>query len=108
MIDERTGWEYELIGEQYYPTGRVMRDGRLQPETVDADIETEKDNEQEITLFLFPYDGTAENRSRRSIDFFVCNYYNIDRENARGYGRASEAHGNDLHTRNEESDEALL
>ncbi len=47
MIDERTGWEYELIGEQYYPTGRVMRDGRLQPETVDANIETEKDNEQE-------------------------------------------------------------
>ena len=27
IIDERTGWEYELIGEQYYPTGRVMRDG---------------------------------------------------------------------------------
>ena len=31
IIDERTGWEYELIGEQYYPTGRVMRDGTLTP-----------------------------------------------------------------------------
>ncbi len=37
IIDERNGWEYELIGEQYYPTGRIMRDGRLQPEMVDAD-----------------------------------------------------------------------
>ena len=34
-IDERTGWEYELIGEQYYPTGRVMRNGVLTPESVD-------------------------------------------------------------------------
>ncbi len=41
IIDERTGWEYELIGEQYYPTGRVMKDGRLQPETVDTDNEPE-------------------------------------------------------------------
>ena len=35
IIDERTGWEYELIGEQYYPTGRVMRHGVLTPESVD-------------------------------------------------------------------------
>ena len=31
IIDERTGWEYELIGEQYYPTGRAMRDGVMTP-----------------------------------------------------------------------------
>ena len=31
IIDERTGWEYELIGEQYYPTGRMMRNGALTP-----------------------------------------------------------------------------
>ena len=31
IIDERTGWEYELIGEQYYPTGRVMRNGVMTP-----------------------------------------------------------------------------
>ena len=31
IIDERTGWEYELIGEQYYPTGRVMRNSVLTP-----------------------------------------------------------------------------
>ena len=37
IIDKRNGWEYELKGEQYYPTGRVMRDGKLQPETVAED-----------------------------------------------------------------------
>ena len=31
IIDERSGWEYELIGEQYYPTGRVIRNGVLIP-----------------------------------------------------------------------------
>ena len=43
IIDERTGWEYELIGEQYYPTGRVMKDGYLQPETVDDDNQPEEE-----------------------------------------------------------------
>ena len=43
IIDKHTGWEYELIGEQYYLTGRVMRDGRLQPETVDDDNEPEEE-----------------------------------------------------------------
>ena len=42
IIDERTGWEYELIGEQYYPTGRVLRNGVLTPETVNNEP---KDNE---------------------------------------------------------------
>lgn len=37
ILDECNGFEYELIGEQYYPTGRFMKDGRLQPETVDGD-----------------------------------------------------------------------
>ena len=41
IIDERTGWEYELIGEQYYPTGGVMKDGYLQSKTVDVDNEPE-------------------------------------------------------------------
>ena len=31
IIDERTGWEYELIGEQYYPTGRVRKNGVMTP-----------------------------------------------------------------------------
>lgn len=35
IIDERTAWEYELIGEQYYPTGRVMYNGILTPENID-------------------------------------------------------------------------
>ena len=40
IIDEHTGWEYELIGEQYYPTGRIMQNGKLQPKTIDKDTET--------------------------------------------------------------------
>ncbi len=31
IVDELNGWEYELIGEQYYPTGRVMRNGVMIP-----------------------------------------------------------------------------
>ena len=37
IIDERTGWEYELIGEHYYPTGRVRRDGALTPSELPDD-----------------------------------------------------------------------
>lgn len=39
IIDERTGWEYELIGEQYYPTWRVMRNGVLTPSELSEDNE---------------------------------------------------------------------
>ena len=35
IIDKHTGWEYELQGDYYFPTGRVMRNGVLTPETVD-------------------------------------------------------------------------
>ena len=31
VIDERTGWEYELKGEQYYPTGRIKKNGIMTP-----------------------------------------------------------------------------
>lgn len=31
IIDERTGWEYELNGDHYYPTGRVQRGGVMTP-----------------------------------------------------------------------------
>ena len=37
IIDERTGWDYELIGDQYYPTGRVMRNGTLTPNELPED-----------------------------------------------------------------------
>ena len=35
IIDKHTGWEYELQGDYYFPTGRVMRNGVLTPESVD-------------------------------------------------------------------------
>ena len=31
IIDERTGWEYELQGDYYYPTGRVQKNGVMTP-----------------------------------------------------------------------------
>ena len=31
IIEEHTGWEYELKGEQYYPTGRRIIDGVITP-----------------------------------------------------------------------------
>ena len=37
IIDERTGWEYELKGDYYYPTGRVMRNGALTPSELPED-----------------------------------------------------------------------
>lgn len=43
IIDERNGWEYELKGEQYYPTGRIMKDGCLQTEKADGNNEPEKE-----------------------------------------------------------------
>ena len=42
ILDERTGWEYELIGEQYYLTGRVMKNGVLTPETIDHEPEEDE------------------------------------------------------------------
>ena len=43
IIDERTGWEYELKGEQYYPTGRVMKNGVMTPTEISEDNEPEKE-----------------------------------------------------------------
>lgn len=31
IIDKRTGWEYELRGDYYYPTGRVQKNGVMNP-----------------------------------------------------------------------------
>ena len=43
IIDKRTGWEYELIGEQYYPTGRIMRNGVMTPSEPPEDNEPEEE-----------------------------------------------------------------
>ena len=39
IIDECTGWEYELKGEQYYPTGRIMKNGVITPTEILEDNE---------------------------------------------------------------------
>lgn len=43
IIDERNGWEYELQGDYYYPTGRVKRSGKLHLGTVDTDNGAEEE-----------------------------------------------------------------
>ena len=44
IIDECTGWEYKLIGEQYYPTGRVQRNGVLTPSELPEDNSPGEEN----------------------------------------------------------------
>ena len=39
IINERTGWEYELQGDYYYPTGRVQKNGSLTPSELSDDNE---------------------------------------------------------------------
>ena len=39
IIDKRNGWESALKGEQYYPTGRVKRNGVMTPDEMPADNE---------------------------------------------------------------------
>ena len=41
IIDVLTGWEYELKGAQYYPTGRVMKNGFMTPSEIPEDNEPE-------------------------------------------------------------------
>ena len=43
IIDERSGWEYELKGEQYYPTGRVVKNGVMTPAEMPEDNAPEED-----------------------------------------------------------------
>ena len=43
IIDERSGWEYELKGEQYYPTGRVVKNGVMTPAEMPEDNAPEEE-----------------------------------------------------------------
>ncbi|MBR5422636.1 MAG: TnpV protein [Clostridia bacterium] len=43
IIDDRSGWEYELKGEQYYPTGRVMKNGVMTPDEIPDDNEPKEE-----------------------------------------------------------------
>ena len=43
IIDERTGWEYELHGEQYYPTGRVIKNGTMMSQELPEEYEPEEE-----------------------------------------------------------------
>ena len=43
IIDERNGWEYELKGDYYYPTGRVQKNGVMTPSESPEDDEPEEE-----------------------------------------------------------------
>lgn len=43
IIDERTGWEYELQGDYYYPTGRVQKNGVMTPSEPPEDDEPKEE-----------------------------------------------------------------
>ena len=43
IINERTGWEYELQGDYYYPSCRVMRNGVLTPNEPPEDDKVEEE-----------------------------------------------------------------
>ena len=47
-IDERTGWEYELKGGYYYPTGRIMKNGMLTPIELPEDDEPDTECHIEV------------------------------------------------------------
>ena len=42
IIDERNGFEYELIGDYYYPTGRRIVDGVMTPSEPPKEDESEE------------------------------------------------------------------
>ena len=45
IIDERNGWEYKPSGEQYYPTGRMMRNDVMMPSEQPDDNGSEEEKQ---------------------------------------------------------------
>ena len=48
IIDDRSGFEYELIGDYYFPTGRRMIDGVMSPSEPPEDEEPEEETPIDI------------------------------------------------------------
>ena len=89
IIDEHTGWEYELIGNQYYPTGRVQKNGVMTPETVEPEetsvgiwgqrhAEYLKNNQRGVYIKLFvsgklqTYLDQIDRDAKDMFDMLVC------------------------------------
>ena len=77
IIDERTGWEYELKGEQYYPTGRVVKNGVMTP----AEMPEENAPEEE-SRFLGIWAQRHLNYIRRHKKSLYLDLYMSGRLNA--------------------------
>ena len=63
IIDQRTGWEYELKGEQYFPTGRVLRNGAMTPSEPPEDNEPEEEKPIGVWGCGSPVEISAAGRS---------------------------------------------
>ena len=77
IIDERTGWEYELQGDYYYPTGRVIRNGAMTP----AEMPEENAPEEE-SCFLGIWAQRHLNYIRRHKKSLYLDLYMSGRLNA--------------------------
>ena len=77
VIDERTGWEYELKGEQYYPTGRVMKNGTMVPDEVPEDNEPEVEPCAQGIWSQRHLQFIRQNRKRLYLDLYMAGSLNI-------------------------------
>ena len=77
IINEHTGWEYELQGDYYYPTGRVMRNSALTP----AEMPEENAPEEE-SRFLGIWAQRHLNYIRRNKKSLYLDLYMSGRLNA--------------------------
>ena len=75
IIDERNGWEYELKGEQYYPTGRRIVDGVLTPSELPEDNNPEA--EMKIGIWGQRHSAFLKQHQRSVYDeFFISGILN--------------------------------
>ena len=77
VIDERTGWEYELKGEQYYPTGRVMKNGIMIPDEVPKDNEPEEEPRTQGIWSQRHLQFIRQHRKRLYLDLYMAGSLNV-------------------------------
>ena len=77
IIDERTGWEYELKGEQYYPTGRVMKNGIMVPDEFPEDNEPADEPRAFGVWAQRHLQYIRQNRKRLYLDLYMAGSLNV-------------------------------
>ena len=77
VIDEHTGWEYELKGEQYYPTGRVMKNGVMMPTEQPEDNEPEEEPCAQGIWSQRHLQFIRQHRKRLYLDLYMYGRLNV-------------------------------